>query len=62
MRCSRCHRVLSKAAITTGNLTLGPTCARLVGAILPRVPGQPRLHAPVVLPGQLRLQFDEVAA
>lgn len=60
MRCSRCHRQMKAAAVSTGNLTLGPRCAQIVGISLPRVPVQQRLHAPVVLPGQLPL--FEVAA
>ena len=31
MKCSRCHRPLKSAAVISGGLTLGPTCARLLG-------------------------------
>lgn len=31
IRCSRCHRPLKSAAVISGGLTIGPTCARILG-------------------------------
>lgn len=31
MKCSRCHRKLKFAAVISGGLTIGPTCARILG-------------------------------
>lgn len=31
MKCSRCHRPLKFAAVVSGGLTIGPTCARILG-------------------------------
>lgn len=31
MKCSRCHRPLKSAAVISGGLTIGPTCARILG-------------------------------
>jgi len=50
MICSRCHRKLTKPAVTSGGVALGPTCARLMGI----TPGK-RVAAPVVQAGQLAL-------
>ena len=58
MRCSRCHRQLTKAAVTSGSLTLGPTCARIVG-----IPVGKRVAVPVPQAGQLPLfQTEQVAS
>ena len=50
IKCSRCHRKLTKPAVTSGGVALGPTCARLMGI----TPGK-RVAAPVVQAGQLPL-------
>lgn len=31
MKCSRCSRPLRLAALTSGGVVLGPTCARILG-------------------------------
>lgn len=31
IKCSRCRRPLKSPAVISGGLTLGPTCARLLG-------------------------------
>lgn len=59
MICSRCHRKLTKPAVTSGTLTLGPVCSRLMGlgpvprVIGGRLQGEGRHRAP--MPGQLAL-------
>jgi len=58
MRCSRCHRQLTKAAVTSGSLTLGPTCARLLNIATGK-----RVAAPVTQAGQLPLfQAEQVVS
>lgn len=53
MKCSRCHRKLKFAAVSSGGVALGPKCARLMGIALGK-----RVSAPVVQAGQLPL-FDQ---
>ena len=50
MKCSRCHRQLKFAAVTSGGVALGPTCARIMGLALGK-----RTAAPVTQAGQLPL-------
>lgn len=58
MRCSRCHRELTKAAVTSGGVALGPTCARLMGITTGK-----RVAAPVPQEGQLPLfQAEQVTS
>ncbi|MBP9736192.1 MAG: hypothetical protein KBD82_11210 [Rhodoferax sp.] len=52
MRCSRCKRPLKFAAVVSGNLTIGPTCAKRMGLRLDRFG---RVAAPIVQAGQLAL-------
>lgn len=59
MRCSRCHREMKAPAVSSGGLSLGPTCARIVGVSMAKQPKAKREHAALVLPGQLKL-FEEV--
>lgn len=40
MICSRCHRKLKSAAVISGGLTLGPTCARILGIAIRTVRGK----------------------
>lgn len=62
-RCSRCHRQIKTPAVSSGGLTLGPRCAVIIGLAMPQPKRRvKRERAAVVLPGQLRLKFDEVAA
>ncbi len=52
MKCSRCHRPLKLATVTSGGVALGPVCARKMGLALGK-----RVAAPVEQAGQLPL-FD----
>ncbi len=50
MKCSRCNRSLRFAAVISGGVALGPTCARIMGLALGK-----RIAAPVPQAGQLPL-------
>lgn len=60
MQCAKCRRYITKPSALSGGLPVGPVCAVRLGLVAPR--SGKREPAPLVLPGQLRLQFDEVAA
>lgn len=51
MKCSRCHRQLKSAAVVSGGLTVGPTCARILGISIRTV----RVQRAVEQAGQLAL-------
>lgn len=51
MKCSRCHRQLKSAAVVSGGLTVGPTCARILGIAIRTV----RVQRAVEQAGQLAL-------
>ena len=51
MICSRCHRPLKSAAVISGGLTIGPTCARILGIAIRTV----RQRRPATQAGQLAL-------
>ena len=55
MKCSRCHRQLKFAAVTSGGVSLGPKCARLMN-----IPTSKRIAAPVPQAGQLPLFVPEM--
>lgn len=55
MICSRCHRKLKFAAVSSGGVVLGPTCARKMGLALGN-----RITVPVVQAGQLPLFVPEM--
>ena len=57
IRCSRCRRILQSPAVISGSMTLGPTCARIVGVATTRVPRSKFNlgRAPVEQVGQLPL-------
>lgn len=58
MKCSRCSRPLKSAAVTSGNLAIGPKCARILGLLV----NGPRQHAQKPeQPGQLPLFSQEVS-
>lgn len=50
IRCTRCRRILQSPAVISGSMTLGPTCARIVGVTTGK-----RVAAPVAQAGQLPL-------
>lgn len=56
MICSRCHRKLKFAAVISDDLTLGPTCARILGISIERIK---RSRAPVLQDGQMALFVAE---
>lgn len=57
MKCSRCHRPLKFAAVTSGGLTLGSTCSRILGIAVRAV----RQKRAVEQTGQIPL-FEAAAA
>lgn len=70
MQCAACHRYINKPSALSNGMPIGPVCAARMGLIQPR---QKRItlaadahghigRAVPVLLGQLRLQFEEVAA
>lgn len=63
IRCTRCRRILQSPAVISGSMTLGPTCARIVGVATTSTPRSKfRLgRAPVEQAGQLPL-FEEAKA
>lgn len=58
MRCSRCKRPLKFAAVVSANVTLGSTCARIIGLHVGGRTG--RKAQAVVQDGQLPLFFREM--
>lgn len=60
MLCAKCRRYITKPSALSGGLPVGPVCAVRLGLVAPR--SGKREPAPLVLPGQLRLQFEEAAA
>ncbi len=54
MKCSKCHRNLTKPAAAYGGHLYGPVCARVMGIIT--VTTRPRLHSP--MPREDRNQLD----
>ena len=56
MRCGRCRRQLSSAAVIVAGVGLGPTCAKRMGLETEKAPARYRcVHTAKVLPGQLAL-------
>lgn len=55
MICSRCHRKLKSPTVISGGLTIGPTCARIMGLALQHATQKKR--AVVEQAGQMAL-FD----
>ncbi len=57
MKCSRCNRNIKAASVISGDVKLGPVCARKMGL----TPGK-REHYPTVQAGQLPLFQPEAPA
>jgi hypothetical protein len=57
MRCISCQRFITKSA--SPSMVIGPVCLRKA---MPQPKRQPkgRGHAPLVLPGQMRLELEVV--
>ena len=62
MRCSRCRRPLTKATVTSGDMVVGPRCAKLIDIAIgaPRVMSRRAARAAPVHPDQLPLFESEV--
>ena len=60
MLCASCHRPLLKAAAFSLGKPIGPTCAKRMGLIEPKRRGSEPRAVPV-LPGQMRLELEEVS-
>lgn len=56
MRCGRCRRQLTSAAVILAGVGLGPTCAKRMGLSKEKAPARTRgVHVTKALPGQLAL-------
>lgn len=60
MLCASCHRRLFKPAAFSLGKPIGPTCAKRMGLIEPKRRGSDPRAVPV-LPGQMRLELEEVS-
>jgi hypothetical protein len=56
VRCGRCRRQLTSAAVILAGVGLGPTCAKRMGLSKEKAPARSRgVHVTKALPGQLAL-------
>ena len=60
MICDSCHRRLLKPAAFSLGKPIGPTCAKRMGLIEPKRRGSEPRAVPV-MPGQMRLDLEEVS-